>query len=78
MLLYCGMLNCSYNLGMRHLKGCIPEHPVGTAEDIAAMIADFVPIARAVIGVFAIPEMVLIQKRYPHRRAAAWARRYVR
>ena len=22
---YCGMLNCSYNLGMRHLKVCIPE-----------------------------------------------------
>ena len=32
---YCGMLNCSYNLGMRHLKGYIPEYPVGTADDIA-------------------------------------------
>ena len=48
---YCGMLNCSYNLGMRHLKGYIPEYPVGTADDIARMIAEFVPIARAVIGV---------------------------
>ena len=48
---YCGMLNCSYNLGMRHLKGYIPECPVGTSTDIAAMIADFLPIARAVIGV---------------------------
>ena len=48
---YCGMLNCSYNLGMRHLTGYIPEYPVGTCDDIAAMIADFVPIARAVIGV---------------------------
>ena len=48
---YCGMLNCSYNLGMRHLNGYIPEYPVGTAEDIAGMIADFVPVARAVIGV---------------------------
>ncbi len=48
---YCGMLNCSYNLGMRHLKGYIPEYPVGTPEDIAKMIADFVPIARAIIGV---------------------------
>ena len=28
---YCGMLNCSYNLGMRHLKGYIPVYPVGTA-----------------------------------------------
>ena len=48
---YCGMLNCSYNLGMRHLKAYIPEYPVGTAEDIAQMIADFVPVARALIGV---------------------------
>ncbi len=48
---YCGMLNCSYNLGMRHLKGYIPSYPVGTADEIADMIADFIPIARAVIGV---------------------------
>ena len=47
---YCGMLNCSYNLGMRHIPAYIPEYPVGTAEDIAQMIADFVPVARAVIG----------------------------
>ena len=47
---YCGMLNCSYNLGMRHLKGYIPEYPVGTADDLAKMIAEFVPIARAIIG----------------------------
>ena len=48
---YCGMLNCSYNLGMRHLDAYIPSYPVGTAEDIAKMISDFVPVARAVIGV---------------------------
>ncbi|MGN1031210.1 MAG: L-fucose/L-arabinose isomerase family protein [Butyricicoccaceae bacterium] len=48
---YCGMLNCSYNLGMRHLKGYIPEYPVGTAEDVAKMIAGFIPVARAVIGI---------------------------
>ena len=48
---FCGMLNCSYNLGMRKLKDYIPEYPVGTAEDIAPMIAEFIPIARAVIGV---------------------------
>lgn len=47
---FCGMLNCSYNLGLRRLKGYIPEYPVGTAEDIARMMADFVPMARAVIG----------------------------
>ncbi len=48
---YCGMLNCSYNLAMRHLKAYIPSYPVGTADDIAKMIEDFIPVARAVIGV---------------------------
>ena len=47
---YCGMLNCSYNLGMRHLKGYIPEYPVGTAEEVAQMMAEFVPIARVILG----------------------------
>ncbi len=47
---YCGMLNCSYNLGLRHLKAVIPEYPVGTAADVAKMIADFVPVARALLG----------------------------
>jgi len=48
---YCGMLNCSYNLGLRNIKAFIPEYPVGTPDDIAKMIADFVPVARALIGV---------------------------
>ncbi len=48
---YCGMLNCSYNLGMRKLKAYIPGYPVGDASDCAAMIRDFIPIARAIIGV---------------------------
>nr|WP_243255593.1 fucose isomerase [Lawsonibacter faecis] len=48
---YCGMLNCSYNLGLRRLEGYIPAYPVGTAEDIAEMIARFLPVARAVIGI---------------------------
>jgi len=48
---YCGMLNCSYNLGLRHLRAYIPSYPVGTAEDCARMIREFIPIARAVIGV---------------------------
>ena len=45
---YCGMLNCSYNLKMRHLKAYIPEYPVGTAEECADMIHEFLPIARTV------------------------------
>lgn len=48
---YCGMLNCSYNLGMRGIKAYIPEYPVGTADEIADMIRDFIPVARAIIGV---------------------------
>jgi len=47
---YCGMLNCSYNLGLRKLKAIIPEYPVGTADEIADMMAEFVPVARAIIG----------------------------
>lgn len=47
---YCGMLNCSYNLGLRKLKAVIPEYPVGTAEEVADMIAEFLPVARALIG----------------------------
>jgi L-fucose isomerase-like protein len=48
---FCGMLNCSYNLGLRRLNGYIPEFPVGTAADIAGMIAGFIPVARTVIGI---------------------------
>ena len=47
---FCGMLNCSYNLGLRKLKGFIPEYPVGTADDIAKMIGDYIPVARTLIG----------------------------
>lgn len=47
---YCGMLNCSYNLGLRKLNAVIPDYPVGTADDIAQMISDFVPVARTLIG----------------------------
>lgn len=47
---YCGMLNASYNLQLRNLKAYIPEYPVGTAAEVAEMMSEFVPIARAVIG----------------------------
>ncbi len=48
---YCGMLNCSYNLGMRRLKAYIPSYPVVTAEEAAVELKKFVPIARAILGV---------------------------
>ena len=47
---YCGMLNASYNLQLRGVRAYIPEYPVGTAEECADMIHDFVPVARAVAG----------------------------
>lgn len=48
---YCGMLNCSYNLGMRKLSAYIPEYPIGDAQGCADMIREFIPVARAIIGV---------------------------
>jgi len=48
---YCGMLNASYNLKLRNIHAYIPEYPVGTAAECADMINEFVPIARAVVGV---------------------------
>ena len=47
---YCGMLNASYNLKLRGVKAYIPEYPVGDAAECADMINEFLPIARAVIG----------------------------
>ncbi len=47
---YCGMLNASYNLRLRNVKAYIPEYPVGTADECADMIHEFLPIARAVVG----------------------------
>ena len=47
---YCGMLNASYNLKLRNVKAYIPEYPVGTAEECADMIHEFLPIARALVG----------------------------
>ncbi|MCJ7586994.1 MAG: fucose isomerase [Candidatus Aminicenantes bacterium] len=47
---FCGMLNASYNIGLRKLRPYIPEYPVGTAAEVAAMMADFIPIARVRLG----------------------------
>ena len=47
---YCGVLNASYNLKLRNIKAYIPEYPVGTAAECAEMIAEFSPIARALLG----------------------------
>ena len=47
---YCGMLNAGYNLKLRGVKAYIPESPVGTAQECADRIAEFRPIARAIVG----------------------------
>ena len=47
---YCGMLNASYNLRLRNIQAYIPEYPVGTAEECADMIHEFLPVARALVG----------------------------
>lgn len=47
---YCGMLNASYNLKLRGIKAYIPEYPVGNPDGVAEMISEFLPIAKAIIG----------------------------
>ncbi len=47
---YCGMLNLSYNLKLRGIRAYIPEYPVGTPSEVAAMMKDFLPIARGILG----------------------------
>ncbi len=47
---FCGMLNASYNLGLRGVKAYIPEYPVGTPDKVAEMIKEFIPVARTILG----------------------------
>ena len=46
----CGLLNFSYNVGLRRLAVHIPEYPVVTAKEGAAEIRDFIAVARVVLG----------------------------
>ncbi|GAB4348685.1 MAG: fucose isomerase [Candidatus Abyssubacteria bacterium] len=46
----CGLLNCSYNLGLRKLRVFIPESPVGLADQLAECVASFDRIARVAVG----------------------------
>ncbi|MCD8204599.1 MAG: fucose isomerase [Coprobacillus sp.] len=48
---YCGMLNCAYNLKLRKETVYIPSEPIQNAAGCAKLIHEFIPIARAVIGV---------------------------
>ncbi len=48
---YCGLLSACYNAGLRRLRPYIPEYPVGDPGDVAAMLGEFIPVARTVEGV---------------------------
>jgi len=48
---YCGMLNASYNIGLRGISAYIPEYPVGSPDEVAAMIVEFKDVARIMLGV---------------------------
>lgn len=48
---FCGLLSASYNAGLRRLNPHIPEYPVGDPGDVAAMLKEFIPVARVVEGV---------------------------
>ena len=47
----CGVLNFSYNAGLRRLKVCIPAQPNVTPREAVREIRDFKNIARVVLGV---------------------------
>jgi len=44
------MLNASYSVGLRGLSPHIPERPVGVPSEIADRIAEFIPVARTLLG----------------------------
>ncbi len=48
---YCGMLNASYNLGLRDVPVYIPQLPVGLPDELALKVQHFRTVARIVIGV---------------------------
>ncbi len=51
---YCGMLNASYNMGLRELRPHIPEKPVGLPDEIATEIGAFLPVARVLLGLWSV------------------------
>ena len=77
---YCGMLNCSYNLGLRGKTAYIPEYPVGTAPELAEKVAEFVPIARAILGLRGLPSarvpMIFWRATGRSKRCTTWAWRW--
>lgn len=48
---FCGLLNASYNTGLRNLNAYIPEMPVGLPDQLTEKIAHFKTVARIVVGI---------------------------
>lgn len=48
---FCGLLNASYNFGLRDVTVHIPEKPVGLPNELAPKIAHFKTVAEIVMGV---------------------------
>ena len=48
---YCGMLNASYNFGLRNVPIYIPQLPVGLPDELAPKVKHFSTVARIVLGV---------------------------
>jgi L-fucose isomerase-like protein len=51
---YCGLLNCSYNLSLRNIRAYLPQNPIGTPSQIRDRILEFIPVARAAVGLKAL------------------------
>jgi len=48
---FCGMLNASYNFGLREAPVYIPQMPVGLPDELAKKVAYFETVARVLLGV---------------------------
>lgn len=47
---YCGMLNCSYNLGIRGVNAYMPRRPIGTYEETLENIKHFIVFSRVIVS----------------------------
>jgi len=51
---FCGMLNASYDFGLRGVPVYIPQMPIGLPEELAPKIEHFIPVARVVLGLMGL------------------------
>jgi L-fucose isomerase-like protein len=48
---FCGLLNASFNAGLRNLAPYIPARPIGQPKEVAGHIAHFTDVARVIVGI---------------------------